>query len=552
MARSGTEGYIEDLLIATSKLRSVLGQQLTVAPLPHLFTAGCTCPLTIRTAAEVTVWASRVFGEEGKFLTSSFKIANFLLNPKRGEEVQQDYEKLVRLPTSTTWPSAKVAWVMSGFDLPIQIQPTGEMAEKEIILSIINELRTGLAVDLDPAPTFDRMVPVDGGGQAGPPTEYLILGRAKAVAMVATALTKAGKRCEQLSQPEWRITQAYVAKMASDLEAEMAKHRPRVIVVVGLDESYFMAQFEEVHTTPARRDADGHYHIDGELVVATKEVQLRMLKTMRPIWEATSGHKTIVVGPMVRYLTESCCDDEDHLPNRNDAGFGEGLRKKMLEARNVLKDFLTKEGHGHCRVLDPAVDIAGKQMADIWNVGDPTHPREEIYDSMVAAFVKAENRIDLTAKRPGEKLSGPATKKQRTAEPTVPPPQQQQLGEDGGNGGGGGGQGRGRGGRGGGRSKARGRGSGRRGSSRPGGNTSGDHRGGGHAGGERGGFGGWNNRGGWYGGRDERAGGNWSFGAQDYRQSDGATGGGRGYRFWAPASHNGGWNRGWRGGRGRY
>jgi hypothetical protein len=42
MARSGTEGYIEDLLIATSKLRSVLGQQLTVAPLPHLFTAGCT------------------------------------------------------------------------------------------------------------------------------------------------------------------------------------------------------------------------------------------------------------------------------------------------------------------------------------------------------------------------------------------------------------------------------------------------------------------------------------------------------------------------------
>jgi hypothetical protein len=145
--------------------------------------------------------------------------------------------------------------------------------------------------------------------------------------------------------------------------------------------------------------------------VATKEVQLRMLKTMGPIWEATSGHKTIVVGPMVRYLTESCCTDEDHLPNRNDAGFGDGLRKKMLEARNVLKDFLAKEGHSHCRVLDPAVDIAGKPLADIWNVGDPTHPREEVYDSMVAAFVKAENRIDLTAKRPGEKLSGPVTKK---------------------------------------------------------------------------------------------------------------------------------------------
>jgi hypothetical protein len=110
------------------------------------------------------------------------------------------------------------------------------------------------------------------------------------------------------------------------------------------------------------------------------------------------------------------------------------LRKKMLEARNVMKDFFTKEGHSHCRVLDLAVDNARKSPAHIWNKGDPTHPKAEVYESMVAAFEKAENRIDLTAKRQGQKLSGPAAKKQRVAEPSGGATQAQQGGGSGGSG----------------------------------------------------------------------------------------------------------------------
>jgi hypothetical protein len=36
MARAGAEGYAEDLLLAASKLKDVLGQQVEVLPLPHL------------------------------------------------------------------------------------------------------------------------------------------------------------------------------------------------------------------------------------------------------------------------------------------------------------------------------------------------------------------------------------------------------------------------------------------------------------------------------------------------------------------------------------
>jgi hypothetical protein len=117
MARVGTEAYAEDLLIATSKLKAVLGQQIEVVPLPHLFVVGCKDPMAIRTAGEFISWAVTVYGEDGKFLTKSFQMANFLLSPKVGELGLPYYERLARMPTSTKWPAAKALWIFSGYDL---------------------------------------------------------------------------------------------------------------------------------------------------------------------------------------------------------------------------------------------------------------------------------------------------------------------------------------------------------------------------------------------------------------------------------------------------
>jgi hypothetical protein len=414
MARSGTEGYIEDFLVAASKLKSILGAHIHVVPLPHLFMAGCTCPLAIRTAAEVTVWAAKTFGEDGNFLTNSFKLANYLLAPRMGADCQTDYERLVRLPVAAKWPSNKASWVMSSFDLPLAIHPTTEGAEKEIIMSVINELRTGLALELDQSPSLDRKMPAKGGG--GPPEsiDYLIIGRTKTSAMMADALVRTGKKCELVSYPEWRVTQAFVARMATDLAAAMAAKRPKAIIIAGLDESYYMAQYEEVHTSPARKDAAGHYHIDGDLIVAAKSAQMRMLNVLAPIWEQTEGTKTVIICPMVRYITEGCCDDSEHIPNRLDPGFHDKLKKELLAARNTMKEFFQTEGHNHCRVLDPAVDISGKGGWEVWDKGDPTHPKPAVYDSLVAALCKAEARIDVT-KRQGAAMPGPTPKRPRLA-----------------------------------------------------------------------------------------------------------------------------------------
>jgi hypothetical protein len=132
---------------------------------------------------------------------------------------------------------------------------------------------------------------------------------------------------------------------------------------------------------------------------------------LEPVWKATVGYKTIVVGPMLRYITGGCCDDPEHIPNRNKPDFTKNLKKEMVMAKNTLREFLRTSGNHHCRVLDPGMDMAGKEPDEIWG-DDPTQPRPEVYNSIVAALPMAEARID-TGKRQGEGGQEPEAKRPR-------------------------------------------------------------------------------------------------------------------------------------------
>ena len=60
----------------------------------------------------------------------------------------------------------------------------------------------------------------------------------------------------------------------------------------------FFSRFEDGSLCPARRATDGKYHVDGELVIASRESQFTILKLCGPLWEAAKGLRMIVVGPI--------------------------------------------------------------------------------------------------------------------------------------------------------------------------------------------------------------------------------------------------------------
>jgi hypothetical protein len=65
------------------------------------------------------------------------------------------------------------------------------------------------------------------------------------------------KKTDIVSSPDWRLTAAYVGQIAEAAKAAITASKPSVVVIAGLDESFFMASYEEVHTLPAAKGPDG-------------------------------------------------------------------------------------------------------------------------------------------------------------------------------------------------------------------------------------------------------------------------------------------------------
>jgi hypothetical protein len=139
------------------------------------------------------------------------------------------------------------------------------------------------------------------------------------------------------------------------------------------------------------------------LVVANPEAQGKLLGLLEPLLEMTAGIATL----MIRYIKDSCCDDPDHMPNKTNPDFEKKLKDDLAAAASKQKSYLVSASHGHCRVINPAMDMANKATNEIWG-DDPTMPTPQIFDSLVAAMAAAEVRAEFKIKRSGDAINPPA------------------------------------------------------------------------------------------------------------------------------------------------
>jgi hypothetical protein len=196
--------------------------------------------------------------------------------------------------------------------------------------------------------------------------------------------------------------------------AAINEQSPTMLIFVGLEESFYMAQDETGHTLPARKAPDGHFHVDGELIVGGKEVQMKLFKLLDPIWDLDKDRKMVVISPMPRYITGSCCDDPQHIPNRSAQNYESVLQSGLEGVKNAMKAYLHSGSHQNCRVLDAARDMEGLANDAIWEADHKT-PRPVIFDRMVKALEMVEVRIPENRKRTAAATGG-ETKKARTVE----------------------------------------------------------------------------------------------------------------------------------------
>jgi hypothetical protein len=168
LAAAGTAAYCEDLVNAIRMLKRNIGEHVLFTPLPPFFLAGCGDEATVRAAVEVGVWAPHYFSGERVFLKKSFvKGTEIMLDAGTGGP-QPALNLRMRLPDSNSGSGAK-QWVVEGLlALPSAVKPASVAQEKALYETLVAELRSGLALDVEPSPKIDRAVkPIKSGGGGG-------------------------------------------------------------------------------------------------------------------------------------------------------------------------------------------------------------------------------------------------------------------------------------------------------------------------------------------------------------------------------------------------
>jgi hypothetical protein len=303
LAETGIVNYCEELVSCIELIKSKIGKETIVVPLPPMLLGGSDSPALIHSTFELITWCESYFMDYEGFLEASFIMARVMLS-HMGKDSREHWEmRRLMLPCNVI-TGGKRAWSSGGKDsraMPCLVKPMTVSMEKEMFAKIIGELIEKQGLDLDPNANFDRGLGTQSNLKRK--TDFLVVGSSNAK-RTAKALEE-GNTVRMLFVQNWRVNRASCESLATRIDDAIKESDPEVIVLQLLDGSCFYARGEDGSRTLLAKAADGKFHIVGDMVVCTGEVQLEHL--LKPIFDAIDKRPCLMVMPMPRYVIDGCC-----------------------------------------------------------------------------------------------------------------------------------------------------------------------------------------------------------------------------------------------------
>jgi hypothetical protein len=266
---------------------------------------------------------------------------------------------------------------------------------------------------LDPTPSFERGVAARIGGENG--EVMLVVGGAQA-AQLQAEMRREGMAADLIELPGARFTKNEADGMLNRVMQELREKKVAAVVYQFMDISVFTAITEEVDKIQPVLGDNGPHWV-GDLSICDKSVLAKLLKLYKPLLEATAGYKTVMVGPLPRFVTGGCCTDPGHMPNRKQPGFMDNMVKELEEVHKQVRDFLFVENLRHVRVMNPWIGLRGSSPSNIWGE-DPVLVKAEVLPKLVEGVKITTTKITL--KRRGDNLTPEPKRSRSLAEPVRP------------------------------------------------------------------------------------------------------------------------------------
>jgi hypothetical protein len=151
-----------------------------------------------------------------------------------------------------------------------------------------------------------------------------------------------------------------------------------------------------------KKEADGRYHVKGELMVASYEQQTEHFHALKPILDTIGKRPCLIVSPLPSFIIDGCCKDARHVSNRLDPFFQDDQLDQLEGVRRHLKAYMFNHRRANVKIVDPAMELRGLENDDIWFV-DPIHPIDPIYRRLAIAVITIAASVNEDQERAGTK-----------------------------------------------------------------------------------------------------------------------------------------------------
>jgi hypothetical protein len=329
--------YVEEFLAICMVLRERLGKSTVVLPLPPIILGGLEHPATVRSVYELMSWSDDYFKNEMAYLDASMKLAREIIEEQGRDRRVVEFRRMLLLDMQAK--CGRKAWNSGGegsSELPCELMPMSGEQERRWLTGLIDEIRTKLALDLDPVPNLERGM----GLQSKPKrkVDFMIIGSSNA-ARLTKSMNNAGYSVCKILNRNWRISRDSCEAMARTVIKTAEEEDPEVVVLFLMDGSIFYSKGPDGSRTLPRRGEDGKFHIEGDLVVCSADTQTEHLNTMRPVLDTVGRRPCIVISPMMRYVIEGCCQNPGHVSNRNERFYREDMQRQLDGVARNIQEF---------------------------------------------------------------------------------------------------------------------------------------------------------------------------------------------------------------------
>ena len=139
------------------------------------------------------------------------------------------------------------------------------------------------------------------------PVHILVVGASNSAKLASAMEGIVGR----VTTTNWKTSKENVDILVAYVKTSVEGERPTAVIFQMHDNLLYMGRSINGTTKQHYKDKQGIFHVEGDLVLAPKEIQLNFYKLMKPIMEAVGQRPFIVITPMRRYTTTPCCESSD-------------------------------------------------------------------------------------------------------------------------------------------------------------------------------------------------------------------------------------------------